>query len=61
MGNIINKIRNYMGTMVESRGALGGITTIWNQNSWKQLTIVKDHDQIKVKLQNINEDFMITM
>lgn len=30
MGNIINKIRNYTGTMVESRGALGGIATIWN-------------------------------
>lgn len=50
MGNIINKIKNYTGTMVELRGASGGIATIWNQNSWKQLTIVKAHDCIKFKL-----------
>ena len=33
METVINKMKNHMGTMVKSRGASGGIATIWNHNA----------------------------
>ena len=41
MENIINKMKNYTGTIMESRGASGGISTIWNQNAWEKNGAVK--------------------
>ena len=61
MGNIINKMNNYMGTVVESRGASGGIATIWNQNAWKQIAIIKTQNWIKVYLQNTQENMVVTV
>lgn len=50
-----------MGTVVESKGAFGGIPTIWNQNAWKQLDVTKTKDWIKFNLQNTQENIAVTV
>eukprot|EP00253_Pinus_taeda_P013871 PITA_13871 len=53
MKEIINRLKQYEGCIRESRGASGGIATLWNHSIWKHTTDTISQYWIKVTLENL--------
>ena len=51
MKRIIKKFKQYEGCICESRGASGGIATIWNQSTWTCISNVISQYWIKINLE----------
>eukprot|EP00253_Pinus_taeda_P029081 PITA_29081 len=61
MTRIIEQLRHYEGQICEARGASGGITTMWNKNTWKCTSKTITPYWIKVTLEKQAEDKQIVL
>lgn len=52
MNQIIEKHKFYQGYVCESRGASGGIVTLWLQDKWIKIAETMERNWIKTTLQN---------
>ena len=52
MKRIIEQFKLYEGCICESRGASGGMATIWNQSTWTCVSNVINQYWIKINLEN---------
>lgn len=53
MKGIISQLKQYNGCISESRGAFGGIATLWNHSIWKHITNAVSQYWIKVTLESL--------
>ena len=51
MKTIMEKMKHYGGTLSESRGASGGLATLWNHSIWKYKDTTVKQNWIKVILE----------
>ena len=56
MRGIIDRLKQYDGSIYESRGASGGIATLWNHTAWKHQTDTINQFWIKVNLEGCGSD-----
>lgn len=61
MTRIIEQLRHYEGQICEARRASGGITTMWNKNTWKCTSKTINPYWIKVTLEKQAEDKQIVI
>lgn len=61
MKEIIDQLKQYEGSICESRGASGGIATLWNHNVWKHTTDTISEYWIKVTLESLTDSKRIVI
>ena len=61
MKGIIDQLKQYEGKICESRGASGGIATIWNQSTWTCISDTINQYWIKVTLENQEDNKRIVI
>jgi len=61
MKGIINQLKQHEGCIWESRGASGGIATLWNHIVWKHTTDTFRHYWIKVTLESLIDSKIIAI
>ena len=52
MRKIISREKKYDGTLSESRGASGGLATLWSTNTWYQKGTTANQNWLKFFLEN---------
>ena len=53
MRKIIGREKQYEGTLSESRGASGGLATLWSNNAWQLKDSTTNQNWLKTELENI--------
>ena len=52
MKEVLEKMKHYGGTLSESRGASGGLATLWQHSIWTHKATTATQNWIKVTLEN---------
>ena len=53
MRKIIDREKQYKGTLSESRGAFTGLATLWSNNTWQHTDTTTNQNWLKTDLENI--------
>lgn len=61
MNKIIAQHKQYKGCVCESRGASGGIASLWNQNTWSITTETTNQHWIKTVLESTSNNQQIVI